>query len=179
MNVLVEELLNVAPQSPVKQRLHLLEGAWRQIWGPYDYRNKKRGVDPDIKADEIYQVIFKDGYYYNINPVANSQKIVLLRGEYKMVSDDSDFLKVRFTAFLGNLGRPEYMKIYELAALAETGKLPNPITIVPKFIVRLFFGGGALREVYTDHDLRITYGGNNIKNRADEFIYIMIRENYN
>ena len=67
------------------------------------------------------------------------------------------------------------MPIWALAALAEAGALPEPTTIVPGFIVRWFFGGGALREVYTDEDMRITYGGDRVDNRADEHIYIMTR----
>ena len=38
------------------------------MWGPYDYRNEKRGVDPELGVDEIYQIVFKDGYYYNVSP---------------------------------------------------------------------------------------------------------------
>ncbi len=59
--------------------------------------------------------------------------------------------------------------------MAEAGELPAKTTIVPGFIVRWFFGGGFLREVYTDEDMRITYGGDRVDDRADEHIYIMTR----
>ena len=176
LEVLVAELLAAAPQPPVGQRLDLLAGPWYQVWGPYDYRGNDRGtVDPKITVDEIYQVVFRDGYYYNVNPVKGKDRIALLRGEFQLVPDRPDMLKVRFTRFPGNKGRPEDIPIWELAALAETGKLPNKTTIVPGFIVRWFFGGGALREVYTDADMRITYGGDSVDDRADEHIYIMTR----
>ncbi len=176
LEVLVAELLAAAPQPPVKDRLDLLAGPWYQVWGPYDYRGNDRGtVDPKITVDEIYQVVFRDGYYYNVNPVKGKERIALLRGEYQLVPDKPHMLKVRFTRFPGNKGRPEDIPIWELAALAEAGKLPAKTTIVPGFIVRWFFGGGALREVYTDADMRITYGGDSVDDRVDEHIYIMTR----
>ena len=176
LEVLVTELLAAAPQPPVKDRLDLLAGPWYQVWGPYDYRGNDRGtVDPKITVDEIYQVVFRDGYYYNVNPVRGKDRIALLRGEFQLVPDKPDMLRVRFTRFPGNKGRPADIPIWELAAMAEAGKLPAKTTIVPGFIVRWFFGGGALREVYTDADMRITYGGDSVDDRADEHIYIMTR----
>lgn len=175
LDALVVELRAVNPQPPVKARLKLLEGPWHQIWGPYDYRNDDRGVDPKITADEIYQVVFRNGFYYNVNPIQGKDKVALLRGEYQLVPGHPDMLKVRFTNYPGNRGRPEGLALWALPALAETGQLPAKTTIVPTIIVRLFFGGGYLREVYTDEDMRITYGGNHVDDRADEFIYIMMR----
>ncbi len=176
LELLVRELLGAAPQPPVRERLDLLAGPWYQVWGPYDYRNDDRGtVDPKITVDEIYQVVFREGYYYNVNPVRGKDRIALLRGEYNLVPGYPDMLAVRFTRFPGNKGRPEDIPIWELAALAEAGKLPDKTTIVPGFIVRWFFGGGALREVYTDADMRITYGGGRVDDRTDEHIYIMTR----
>ena len=175
LQVLVDELLAAAPQSPVEKRLELLAGPWYQVWGPYDYRNDDRGVDPETTVDEIYQVVFREGFYYNVNPVRGKGKIALLRGEYQLVPGHPEMLKVRFTRFPGNEGRPASLDLWELPALAEAGKLPNKTTIVPGFIVRWFFGGGYLREVYTDRDLRITYGGDDLDDRGDEAIYIMTR----
>lgn len=175
INILVNELLDSAPQPPVKKRLSLLYGPWKQVWGPYDYRNKNRGIDPSVTVDEIYQVVFEGGYYYNVNPNKENGKIGLLRGEYKLASDDSDFLNVHFTAFPATKTRPNDLPLWELPKLAEAGTLPDETHVVPKWIVRLFFGGGALREVYTDDTMRITYGAKSIENRDNEFIYIMTR----
>lgn len=174
LNALVEKLLQVSPQPPIKDRIQCLAGPWHQVWGPYDYRNKKRGIDPTISPDDIYQVVFEGGYYYNVNPQRKRDKIGLLRGEYQIVSQSSNFLKVRFTAFPATSKNTPYA-LWELPALAEAGQLKNQSSIVPTFIVRLFFGGGVLREVYTDEDLRITYGADSVEDRKNEFIYIMER----
>jgi hypothetical protein len=175
LQVLVDELLAAAPQPPVEERLELLAGPWHQVWGPYDYRNDDRGVDPKTTVDEIYQVIFPEGYYYNVNPEQGKDRIALLRGEYQLVPGHPEMLKVRFTRFPGNKGRPADLDLWELPDLAEAGKLPDKTTIVPGFIVRWFFGGGYLREVYTDRDMRITYGDDDLEGRDDEAIYIMTR----
>jgi hypothetical protein len=175
LDALVAELLAVAPQPPVRERLDLLHGVWKQVWGPYDYRGDDRGVDPSITVDEIYQVVFEGGYYYNVNPKADGTRVSLLRGEYAPVDGHPDMLRVRFTAFPANEGRPDDILIWKLAALAEKDALPNPTTVVPAIIVRLFFGGGYLREAYTDDDLRITYGGDHLEDRSDEYIYVMTR----
>lgn len=175
LDVLVNELLEASPQPPLKDRIDLLQGPWWQVWGPYDYRNDDRGIDPKTTVDEIYQVVFEDGYYYNVNPIKGKDTIALLRGEYELVSDEADFLKVRFVSFPGNKGRPGDIDLWELPALAEADQLPNKKTIVPGIIVSLFFGGGYLREVYTDEDMRITYGGKKLQNRERESIYIMTR----
>lgn len=176
---LVEKLLKIAPQPPVEKRLPLLFGPWRQVWGPYDYRNEDRGIDPELGVEEIYQVISPNGYYYNVSYLYKNgdriqKRIGLLRGEYRLQEKHSNKLKVRFTNFPGASSKPESLELWELAELAENGNLPNRIKIVPRFIVRLFFGGGTLREVYTDEDLRITYGSSK-RNPSEEAIYIMTR----
>ncbi len=177
---LLEELLAANPQPPVADRLPLLHGVWQQVWGPYSYRGDDRGVDDDLTPEEIYQVVFPGGYYYNVTPrdvtkPDAEQRIALLRGKYELVPDLRDMLKVRFTRFPGNKGRPADMPIWDLAALAEEDALPNETTIVPRFIVWLFFGGGGLREVYTDEDMRITFGETSLTDRAKEELYIMRR----
>lgn len=47
--------------------------------------------------------------------------------------------------------------------------------MVPGLIVRLFFGGGGLREVYTDDTLRVTFGDGDLDDRSEESLYIMRR----
>lgn len=177
LNVLVEELLAASPQPPVSERLSSLYGPWHQIWGPYDYRSDgARGVDPDTNIDKIWQVVLDNGYYYNVMPFKDSDKITLLKGKYEPVSGDPDLLKVRFVDYPGHKGLPEGLNYWDLPDLAEKDALPNETTIVPGFIVWLFFGGGYLREAYTDDTMRITYGAREKEDRSDEFIYIMTRE---
>jgi hypothetical protein len=176
---LVKKLVAQTPMPPIKERIPLLEGAWKQIWGPYDYRNDDGGIDPKIGIYEIYQVVSANGYYYNVAPYypnerKDREQIGLLRGEYKLDSSNPNGLRVKFTNYPGVEPRPAKMQIWELADLAEAGELENEITIVPTWIVRLFFGGGTLDEVYTDRDMRILYGQGAKKN-ARRFLYVMQR----
>lgn len=126
---LVQKLLEAAPQKPIKERIEILNGTWKQVWGPYDYRNDDRGVDPELSVLEIYQMVSKNG-----RPV-------------------SDF--------------------WTLAPLSEAGQLENEITIVPDLVVKLFFKGGTLIEVYTDDTLRVLYGTGG--NFSKPYLYIMTR----
>lgn len=179
LDILVKNLLEVAPQAPIKERLPILAGVWKQVWGPYDYRNDQRGVDPELGIDEIYQVVSPKGYYYNVAPFykngdRSKEKIGLLRGEYKLDPKNSALLEVRFTSYPGVSRRPAGLELWDLAELAESSTLPDRTTILPDFIVKLFFAGGNLREVYTDEDLRILYGSSR-KNFEKEAIYIMTR----
>ncbi len=177
---LIEKLLKQKPQPPVRERVKLLSGAWKQIWGPYNYRGSERTVDPEIGVNEIYQVVFPGGYYYNVTTLTkqgdtNSERIGLLRGEYDFDNNQSNVLQVRFTQYPGLSKRPDApIELFYLPELIESGKLQNDINIVPTIFVKLFFGGGALKEVYTDEDLRILYGS-----RSDKFeqsaLYIMTR----
>lgn len=179
LDPLVQQLLALEPQAPIQERLPILAGAWRQIWGPYDYRNDDRGVDPELGTEEIYQVVSPSGYYHNVsylykNGDRENRRIGLLRGEYQLSDEDPNLLKVKFTDYPGTSEKPDDLELWQLSELAENGTLPNQITIVPSFIVKFFFGGGQLREVYTDDDLRITYGSSN-KKSSSESIYIMTR----
>lgn len=179
LEVLVDKLLIANPQLPVKDRLPLLCGAWQQIWGPYEYRKNDRSVDPTLDTNNIFQVIFAGGYYYNVNPSLNKERkpinVVLLRGEFKALKNSDDTLTAQFT----NLRRldgppPAELKLIDLPALSEARKLKGEKTTLPSPVVRLFFGGGFLQEVYTDHDMRITFGSSRNK-KVQNYIYILKR----
>jgi hypothetical protein len=181
LELLVEKLVQLSPQLPIKDRLPVLEGAWKQVWGPYDYRNDDGGVDPTLGVDEIYQVVSGDGYYYNVAPYypngdRSQEKIGLLRGEFVLDTSDVNGLKVKFTDYPGADPRPVGYQLWELAPLAEAGTLPNATTIVPSFIVRAAFGGGKLEEVYTDSELRIVFG-TSARPGSRKSIYVMTRAN--
>lgn len=175
----VNRLLELNPQPPVKDRLTLLYGVWKQVWGPYDYQNDDRGVDPTLGVSEIYQVIDPADFYYNVSPNykngdRSKERINYLKGHYSLSETDPNGLDVRFLKFPGMSKRPTDRPIYDFVKEAEEGTLPNKITVVPSFIVRIFFGGGTLREVYTDENLRILYGTNSKEFKKD-YLYIMIR----
>lgn len=179
LDVLVNKLLALSPQPPISERLPLLDGVWKQVWGPYDYRNDDRGVDPNLGVKEIYQVVSRDGFYYNVSPLYKNgdkkkERIGLLRGEFKLDQNFKDVIRVKFTNYPGVNPRPKGVRIWELAEAAEAGELENKITILPSIFVKLFFGGGALREVYTDKDLRLAYGSNG-KSFERESLYVMVR----
>ncbi len=177
---LVKRILEVNPQVPVKDRLPLLYGVWKQVWGPYDYQGNDRGVDPSIEPKEIYQVIDPDGFYYNVSPSYKNgdrkkERINYLKGQYRLSSKNPNGLDVKFRKFPGMKKRPDVRPIYDFVKEAEDGTLPNQITIVPTFIVRLFFGGGTLVEVYTDSNLRILYGSNDDEFK-NKYLYVMVRQ---
>jgi hypothetical protein len=176
----VNQILALNPQLPVRDRLPLLFGVWKQVWGPYDYQNDDRGVDPSIAPEEIYQVIDPDGFYYNVSPDYKNgdrrkERINYLKGQYKLSKTNPNGLDVKFRKFLGMSKRPVGRPIYDFVKEAEDDTLPNQITIVPTFIVRLFFGGGTLLEVYTDEDIRILYGSNNDEFK-NKYLYVMVRQ---
>jgi hypothetical protein len=176
---MVQKLLTLSPQKNVSERLPLLYGVWKQVWGPYEYRENKRGVDPTIKSDEIYQVVSAAGFYYNVSPNLDPKtnqvkRIDYLRGEYKLSNTNSIGLDVKFTKFIGMKTRPTDRAIHAYIEEAERNQLPNQVTVVPMPIVRLFFTGGTLQEVYTDENLRILYGSNN-KEFKNKYIYIMTK----
>lgn len=176
---LVQRLLTLKPQSNVNDRISLLFGVWKQVWGPYEYRKNDRGVDPTLNAKEIYQVISPEGFYYNVSPSidAKSKKeknINYLKGEYSLSKKDPIGLDVKFVKFIGIKNRPTEKPIYQYVDEAERNQLPDQITVVPSIIVKLFFGGGTLREIYTDDNLRILYGSNG-KEFKNQYLYIMTK----
>lgn len=179
LQVLVEELLALSPMPPVADRLTTIDGVWKQVFGPYDYRNDDGGVDPTLGVDEIFQVVSSEGYYYNVAPLypdgdRSREQVSLLRGEFSLDRRDPNALRVRFTDYPGVDPRPAGVPIYDLAAAAEAGTLENEITIVPRWLVRLFFGGGVLEEAYTDHDMRLVYGTSR-RPGSHRFLYVMKR----
>lgn len=167
----------VAPQPPLPLRLDRVVGAWRQVWGPYDYRGGGRGVDPSLETDEIHQVVFPGGVYYNVAVLRRrgETEIALLRGVYGISRRAPETLAVRFTDYVASRGRPEGLAVWELAALAEAGRLPRPRRVVPGLVVRAVFGGGGLREVYADGTLRLTYGAFSETDRRREALYVLER----
>jgi hypothetical protein len=179
LEALIAPLLALAPQPPVTDRLELLAAAWKQVWGPYDYRGSGRGVDPALAANEIYQVVFREGFYYNVTPLWTNgnperERIALLKGRYRPDAALSDALRVRFVDYPGFSARPPGYALWELPAALETGALVNDIDIVPTPVVKLFFGGGALKEIYTDADMRLLYGASST-DFTDPYLYVMTR----
>lgn len=176
---LVDRLVALSPMPPVRDRIPVVAGVWKQVWGPYEYSKDDGSIDPKIGIREIYQVVFAEGYYYNVapyypNPGDGREQISLLRGEFTLDPANTNGLRVKFTRYPGADTRPRDLNIWELAALVEAGRLENEITIVPTWVVKTFFGGGVLDEVYTDSDLRIVFGKSS-KQGSRRVLYVMTR----
>ncbi len=174
----VERLLELAPQEPIKNRLDLLAGAWQQVWGPYEYRKNDRSVDPTTDVNNIYQVVFPDGYYYNVTNNLNRfskdiRKVTLLRGEFNV--NGGDDLKVQFNKLTSIKKLPENLRHVDLPALSESNELAGEKTDLSSELVKRFFKGGILSEVYTDADLRITIGQSDDENGVQGYLYVLKR----
>jgi hypothetical protein len=177
LDVLVNHLLQVCPQAPLKERLPLLSGMWQQVWGPYSYRDNRRGVDKSFSPTTIYQVVFPDGYYYNVSPTFThtgqaTNKTTLLRGQYRLNAKQPNVMDIHFTALKSVPGSPpQGLQYGQLPALAESGQLLGVRKVLPNTLVWWLLGGGTLTEVYTDNDLRITYGAS--KNLTPNYLFVL------
>ncbi len=171
LDVLVKELVDMTPKVAAADRLKLLAGGWKQVFGPYAF-DDTRGVDPALDPEHIYQVISPRGYYYNVgrNHFLGGSITAVIRGVYDVSGEDS--LRVHFTSVRFLFGSKKTDVDYvNLAELAETGKLKA--IRLPSFLT----GGilnqrGTLREVYTDGDTRILYGSSD-NDFLRNHIYIM------
>ena len=174
----INRLLALAPQSPVRNRVSVLAGPWKQVWGPYEYRKNDRSVDPATDPDSIYQVVFEDGYYYNVGntldiTTGNVVNITLLRGEFDIQPGND--LKVQFTSLRKIDELPSNLDFIDLPELSEAGTLEGEKKVLPDFIVRRTFKGGVLTELYTDRTLRLAIGNSSDVDGIQGHLYVMER----
>lgn len=162
----VDALLAMTEQKPIEERIKKLPRAWEQVYGPTSYgRNISITLDPN----RIYQVVMKDGYYYNVgySQFLNGRITTtgLLRGEYQ-IKDNA--LSIKFTKNLISLKNiPSDIDLVALARLAEHKNLATlPIPLSPRARE-----AGMLSEDYIDDTLRITHGGN--LDNPNEFLYVL------
>jgi len=174
----VDRLVELNPQAPIAQRKDLLVGKWTQVWGPYNYDDTKgRGVDPTVDVDNIYQIVFPDGYFYNVGHMfkTDAQKetkyTTLMRGEYTILDNNS--MDVAFKE-LHKINRTPTPPLHytDLPPLAEMNTLEGEQKILWDWLVRLLIGGGRLEEVYTDDTLRLAYGSSNDQ---ASYLYVLKR----
>ncbi|WP_413586945.1 PAP/fibrillin family protein [Bdellovibrio sp. HCB274] len=167
LDPLVDELVSLVPQKTETKKLPLVVGSWKQVWsdGPGGGPPGSGGT----LADSVFQVVFPDGYYWNIgkNQVGETKSMGYLRGKFTI---DVNKLDIEFTKSVGSPGcAPDDTESYLLAMQAETGafdSMPTPGPIGKK---------GFLANTYVDEDLRICRGG------GDDFgtgtyLYILERE---
>ena len=163
LDPLVDELVSLVPKRTEAEKLPDVLGVWYQVWSDGPGAPKGQGA----LADSIYQVVFPEGYYWNIgrDQFGQTKSMGFLRGKFT-VADDA--LQIEFTKAVTN---PEWLfsSPISLAMKAELGVFndspPGTAPIGKK---------GFLQNVYVDEYIRICRGG------GDEFggtyLYILERD---
>ncbi|MDX2187868.1 MAG: hypothetical protein SFV32_13110 [Opitutaceae bacterium] len=163
LDPLVRRLVEISRGVPVAERMHVLEGTWKQVWGPYNYRAQDRTVDPTLETSSIYQHVRADGSYFNACIVYEKgdrtrPRVSLLRGKLSPVPTNANQLRFQFTEYLKVVGeRERQLGMPELAARFSRGEVKEARTVLPGWLVRVLSSEGILEEVYTDETLRLLY----------------------
>jgi hypothetical protein len=162
LDPLVERLVDLCQPPSVGERAGLLEGTWKQVWGPYNYRSLDRSVDPALDTASIYQFVEGNRRYANVCIVFDSAdrarpRVSLLRGELQP-GDRGDSLAYSFTGYYVLPGvDPASLRLADLPRSFSAGELTAARPVMPGWLVRLLSTDGVLREVYTDESLRLLY----------------------
>ncbi len=153
----IQRLVAFYGARPLEQKLGVVAGAWRQIWSDFPYMS----AGPiSMDSRQVYQVVTKDGYYYNLG---NNKALGILpltgvlRGAYE---PDGDKLTIRFTRVGFRLGHLDQSRdLNDLVGGLESGKdyvIPIPGGgAAPNGPVNV---SGKLKNLYADEDLRIDIG---------------------
>ncbi|QDK37159.1 PAP/fibrillin family protein [Bdellovibrio sp. NC01] len=166
LDPLVDELASLVPARTEQEKLIDVIGTWYQVWadGP--------GGQPGMgaRADSIWQVVFPEGYYWNVarDQYGEAKNMGYLRGKFT-VGDNA--LNIEFTKAVTN---PDwsYSEPTRLAMLAEFGafdKNPAPPEQSP------IGKKGILQNVYVDEDIRIVRGGGGDFGN-NTYLYILERD---
>ena len=154
---LVDELVALVPARTEAEKAPEVVGGWRNLWsdmtfGPYlDYAN-------------IYQVVYADGFYYNISRLTppHAEVTGYLRGVF---ADAGDHLAIEFTANVTVPGwLPTGADLVAAGRRVETGATvgtdqPGPIGV-----------RGRLQNTYVDATLRIVTGQSTTDARDSLFV---------
>ena len=144
-----------------------LVGGWRQVWsdGP--------GGGPDcIAADDVYQVVFPNGYYYNIGRHLRpdgAEATGFLKGTYQTGGEALDIAFTRYELREGWIGAGADLGRAAMRIEAETGGEPQPADQAPPPVGQT----GTLDNVYLSDGLRIARGGG--EDYDGDFLYVLIR----
>lgn len=151
---MAKQLASMVPARTQAEFAQNAVGPWHQIWGPTSFK----GSGPvSLKLDPamIYQVIAADGTYTNVGVyhLAGHEVVGLLKGAYKV---EADQISLQFTksSFLAQKV-PAGKSLSDLPKMADQGQLR--LLTFPSFVPPVGIRG-ALHEVYSDADLRITEG---------------------
>jgi hypothetical protein len=148
LDPLINRLVEITPKQTEAQKLPRVAGGWQQVWA--DQVGGAPGTC--VSGSDIYQVVFREGYYWNIskNITASGQSLGLLRGTYQVLPD---LLRIEFTDLAFS---PKYPPVgTDLVKLATRAE-QREFTAFPKvFPVGL---KGDLANVYVDRSIRIVRG---------------------
>jgi hypothetical protein len=165
LDPLVKKLVSLAPPKSPEEQLVASVGAWQNLWSDLPFTTSV--------AAQIYQVVFADGYYYNISKfeTESGSFTSFLRGEYRLRATDFEII---FTKAVKNPGfYPKNTDLYRLAMLAELG-------IFDEQIDERNQGGlnraGTLTTLYIDKDIRIV-GGELEENGVTDSLFVLVPRN--
>ena len=160
---LVDELVKLTPARTETEKLSEVVGSWRNVWTDLKF-------DPSTDLTQIYQVVFADGYYYNISRerAAEGDRTSFLRGAF---FDNTDFLNIQFTREFTIQGwLPQGTNLVKIGADAESGSLGG-VDVADSRAVGIT---GQLYNSYVNGDFRIVQGSSS--NRPTEKgLYILTR----
>jgi len=157
---LVNELLALTPDRLEAEKLDDVAGAWRNLWSDQEF-------GPGVDASQVYQVVSKDGYYYNIsrNVSPKGEFTNFLRGIYE---DQGSYLKIEFT---DNSVSPNFYEagtpLVQLAKNFEAKMIPSQSIGGPIGVK------GVLINSYVDDQLRIVTG--NSSSSTDLSLFVLER----
>jgi PAP_fibrillin len=164
VNRLTDRLVAAAGSRTEAQKLPQVAGAWKQVWSNLDSSSPVC-----TRADQIYQVVSPDGFYWNIaeNVVPGGASVQgFLRGQYEVTPN---FLRIQFTRqAVSPVLVPTGTDLVDLAGQAEAGAF-TPLPDSPPVGVR-----GELQNTYVDDDLRIVRGRDD-RPGSPESIFVLVR----
>ncbi|NRA65882.1 MAG: hypothetical protein HRU19_15450 [Pseudobacteriovorax sp.] len=157
LDPLVNELLELSPTATEPERAALVAGGWRNVW-------TDNGFGPGTDPFSVYQVVSKDGFYYNISSVTTAAGTFtsFLRGAYET---KASYLAIEFTSNgINNTVYHPGTNLIDLAQRVEAGQVattpvPGPIGVT-----------GVLMNIFVDDELRIVYGNSSFNSRPRLFI---------
>ena len=159
----ITALLEITPVKTEKAKSEEVAGAWRQLW-------TNTSFSATTNYQQVYQVVSKEGYYYNISEtIINDVSFTsFLRGKYR---PEGNQLEILFTTNTTRYGfYPEGTSLVGLVNDFEKGVIPN-VQIPSPSTTKEF-----MANVYVDDRLRIVIGGEDIQNKPNIFIFERIEK---
>jgi hypothetical protein len=163
LSQLTNELVSLTPAQTEAEKLPKVAGGWKQVWANLD------SSSPDcISADDIYQVVFAEGYYWNIskNISSTGEAGGFLRGKYEVTDN---FLAIEFTDIAVS---PTYFSTgTDLVDLATRAEQKEFIALPPNVPVGV---KGELYNVYVDDTLRIVTGNDDLDDGQSDGFFVLV-----